>query len=408
MIKSDTDVLIIGGGPAGSVAAASLIKEGVKVVVVEKTKFPRFVIGESLLPRCMDLLEEAGLLDAIKSCDFQVKNGAKFIKGDLSCDFNFDEQFSDSWSWTWQAPRADFDEALINKVIELGADVKFETSVEGIVFLEDKVETKIVSDNKESIITSKYIIDCSGYGRVLPRLLDLSIPSTLSPKSAFFTHIKDDKRNEEVDGDRIQAIILDEEVWAWVIPFSNGITSVGIVGDITIEEGNQESNFRKLIAKNTSLKKRFLDSDFVFEPKNIKGYSTKVKKYYGERFVLAGNSTEFLDPIFSSGVTFALESGALSAKLVARALKGEKVDWDTEYVDYLDQGIEVFRSYIDNWYDGTLHTIFFADDINPKIKEQICSVLAGYVWDKTNPCVKKHKKILKTLAKVIQLTKEME
>src|SRR5918993_4816232 len=107
------DVLVIGGGPAGSVSGSMLHQAGFSVRVVEKEKFPRFVIGESLLPRCMEVLEDTGLLEAIKKKNFQEKSGAKFMKGDQVSDFNFSDQFSKAWTWTWQVQRADFDLALI-------------------------------------------------------------------------------------------------------------------------------------------------------------------------------------------------------------------------------------------------------------------------------------------------------
>ena len=118
-----TDVLVIGAGPAGSIAAAKIHQAGIKVCVVEKEKFPRFVIGESLLPRCMEVLEDVGLLEAVKAKKFQEKFGAKFISGDDVLDFNFNEQFTDGWTWTWQVPRAEFDSTLIQTVIERGVTV---------------------------------------------------------------------------------------------------------------------------------------------------------------------------------------------------------------------------------------------------------------------------------------------
>src|ERR1041384_4676247 len=108
-MKNKKDVLVIGAGPAGSISAAMLHKAGFDVRVVEREKFPRFVIGESLLPRCMEVLEDAELLDAIKAKNFQEKFGAKFLKDGKVSDFNFTEQYSKGWNWTWQVPRAEFD-----------------------------------------------------------------------------------------------------------------------------------------------------------------------------------------------------------------------------------------------------------------------------------------------------------
>jgi flavin-dependent dehydrogenase len=118
--------------------------------------------------------------------------------------------------------------------------------------------------------------------------------------------------------------------------------------------------------------------------------------------VLTGNVTEFLDPVFSSGVTLATVSSQLAGNLVIRKLKGEEIDWAKEYTEPMMQGVNTFRSYVTNWYDGTLDTIFFAEDQDPFIKSQICSVLAGYVWDLNNPYVKFHHNALYKLSSMIE------
>lgn len=397
-----TEVLVIGAGPSGSIAAAQLIKEGIQVTVIEKTKFPRFVIGESLLPRCMDILESVDLIESIKNKGFQEKFGAKFIMGDDSCDFNFSEQYTKGWDWTWQVPRADFDKALIDEVEGRGAEVLYESTVENVEFLEDEVITTFSHEGKSEQISSKYVIDGSGYGRVLPRLLDLEEASDMPARSAFFTHIKDENRGDGADQNRIQVLVIEPETWFWMIPFSNGVTSVGFVGDLPeVDVENPREFFQNMFEEHEYLKDRFGKCDFVFDPKLITAYSISVSRFYGDRYVLTGNSTEFLDPVFSSGVTFALESALKAAELVAKELRGEEANWETDYVNYIQTGVDVFRSYVNNWYDGTLHSIFFAKDIKQTIKEQICSVLAGYVWDKSNPYVKRHGSAPKTLAKVI-------
>ncbi|HMJ45759.1 MAG TPA: hypothetical protein VK498_00420, partial [Ferruginibacter sp.] len=120
-------------------------------------------------------------------------------------------------------------------------------------------------------------------------------------------------------------------------------------------------------------------------------------------FVLTGNVTEFLDPVFSSGVTLATVSSQLAANLVIRKLKGEEIDWNKEYTEPMMQGINTFRSYVMAWYEGTLDTIFFVDKPNLNIKNMICSVLAGYVWDLSNPYVKHHTTALTKLARLIQI-----
>jgi flavin-dependent dehydrogenase len=140
----------------------------------------------------------------------------------------------------------------------------------------------------------------------------------------------------------------------------------------------------------------------VFEPRMLESWSSTTDRFYGEGFVLTGNVTEFLDPVFSSGVTLATVSSQLAAGLVIRKLKDEQVDWEAEYTLPMMQGVDTFRSYVNTWYDGTLDTIFFADNQDPLIKSQICSVLAGYVWDLENPYVKNHKTALTKLASIIR------
>ncbi len=403
------DVLVIGAGPAGTIAASILNKEGFKVKIVEKQQFPRFVIGESLLPRCMDHLDAAGLLDAVKAQGFQEKFGAKFVRGGQICDFNFADQFTKGWNWTWQVPRAQFDKTLADAVEKKGVPVEYKTGVTAIRFNDDhsSVTTVEHADGSQKEIEARFIVDASGYGRVIPKMFDLDKPSGFPVRKAFFAHIKDAKRPEGIDGNRITVVVHTPDVWIWIIPFSTGITSVGFVGTPEFFEqfnGTDENAYRKMIAADQTTAERFLNAELILPPTVIAGYAITTKKLFGDGFVLTGNATEFLDPVFSSGVTFAMESGHTAAKLVARHLRNDTtIDWDKDYTQHMMQGINTFRTYVTSWYDGTLHDIFFAADIQKSFKSQICSVLAGYVWDLNNPFVKKHDTALKALAKVIEI-----
>ncbi|WMJ72389.1 NAD(P)/FAD-dependent oxidoreductase [Cytophagaceae bacterium ABcell3] len=404
----ETDVLVIGAGPAGSIAASILKNEGFEVKIVEKEEFPRFVIGESLLPRCMENLEYAGLLDAVDKAGFQKKFGAKFshVRNGHITDFDFSTQFTKGWSWTWQVKRADFDTILAKEVEKKGVKVSYKSTVTKVSFIQNHASLTTIQkeDGTFYTIKAKFIVDASGYGRVLPRLLKLDEPSDFPVRAAFFSHIKDPNRPKGSDGNRILIIDYTDGVWLWVIPFSDGTTSVGVVGDpdiINRYEGDEINQFAQWIEAVPDLKGRFSPEDIVLGPKKITGYSAAVKKLYGDGFVLTGNSTEFLDPIFSSGVTLASESSAVAAKLIARQLKGEKPDWETEYSDYLKLGVDVFRAFVKRWYDGNLQKIFFTSESNIELKSQICSVLAGYVWDLNNPFVKKHDRAILALANVL-------
>ena len=407
MQRIQTDILIIGAGPAGCVAAALVRKAGLNARIVDRAKFPRFVIGESLLPRCMDHFEEAGFLEALKQQGYQVKHGAVFLKGEDRCDFQFKEQFTKGYDWAWQIPRDHFDNVLANEIQKQGVPIDFETTVTNVTFNgSDSITTVAEKDGNERQIEARFVIDSSGYGRVLPRLLDLNIPSDLPKRNTLFTQFKDAKRPDNEDADRIVVVSHTDNVWIWIIPFSNGYTSVGFVGDPSFfkdREGSIEEQFRSMLANEPKTCTRFADAEMRFDPVMINDYSVSVKQLYGDGFALTGNASEFLDPVFSAGVTFATETGSIAAKLACRQLRGETIDWDSEYVKPVQDGIDVFRTYINGWYDGTLHKIFFADNPGQENKNMICSVLAGYVWDLKNPYVTKHKRRVETLARVIEI-----
>jgi flavin-dependent dehydrogenase len=409
MNSESVDVLVIGAGPAGCIAAATANKLGLKVRVVEKLRFPRFVIGESLLPRVMDHLDATGLLPFVEAAGFQKKFGAKFVMGDQTCDFNFSECHTPGWTWTWQVPRAQFDTLLTEGLRAQGIRVDFGIGVETIDFNPDESSvTHVVDENgNASHIQARFIIDGSGYGRVIPKLLGLNKPSGFDTRKSHFTHLTDPNRPTGIEGNRITVVVHGERIWIWVIPFSNGLTSVGYVGDPEFFSGlplDPDERMRALILASPFLSHRFKDCEMKLAPRTIEGYAITSTQFFGKGFVTVGNATEFLDPVFSSGVTFAMESGATAARVVAKKLGGQPFDFKTEYVDHMMQGINTFRTFVNTWYNGDLHQIFFAKTHTPEIKKQICSVLAGYVWDKTNPVVLKHEKTIANLARVIRIS----
>lgn len=408
MNEIQVDVLIIGAGPSGCVAAAYLQKHNKNVKVVEKSKFPRFVIGESLLPRCMDHFEEVGLLDCLKKAGFEKKYGARFLSGDIVCNFDFSKKHTDGWDWTWQVPRADFDNILATELVNKGVDINFEHEVIDVNFNENGTSVTHINDENGTTykVHAKHIIDSSGYGRVLPRLLGLDKPSTIPEHSSIFAHVKDTKRPEGEEGTLITFDVLDTDTWFWVIPFSNGDTSIGFVGKtdyLDSFEGDTTTKLKQLLKTSQYYYKRFEGLDFKFPPVCIKNYAKSVTQLYGKGYALTGNSAEFLDPVFSSGVTFATESALKAAKLITKELNQEAVDWEEEYTGYIMKGVNVFATYVKEWYTGNLQTLFFHRPENPEIKKQICAVLAGYVWDETNPFVKKHNRLVKTLAHLIKM-----
>jgi len=406
------DVLVIGAGPSGTVAATYLANLGYSVMIVEKQEFPRYVIGESLLPKSMEHFEKTGLLPALEEQHFEIKAGALFIKDGKEFRISFDDNFTPGWTWTWQVPRKQFDKTLADETQKKGVEIRYKSTLASIDFSDPelvKFRTQLLDSYQDC--TAKFVIDSSGYGGVLTKMLD--IPLHVSPTSnmAVYTKLKDDTRDQYATPMQISFEILETDLWLWVIPFHNGNTSLGFVGnrkyfsDFLEEGADVTASFNRMFDRSVKFKERFQGRELLFEPKVHTDYSRSSEKFFGDRYVLTGNTTEFLDPVFSSGVAFATESGYVAAQLVDRQLKGEQIDWQKEYVDHLEYGINVFRTYVKEWYTGNLQKIFFHVNINPLMKKQLTSVLAGYVWDNNNPFVKKHDSIIRTLAEVVDIEK---
>lgn len=403
-MSTQFDVAVIGAGPAGSVASALLRKKGYQVCVLEKQHFPRFVIGESLLPHCMEMLEEAGFADAVRAePGFQLKNGAAFSWGSRYTEFDFTDKFSDGPGTTYQVRRAVFDKILIGEAAKQGVEVRFGHGVTAFDNSGDFARLNIETDTGESYeLTAKFVLDASGYGRVLPRLLDLETPSHLPPRQAHFTHIDDNITNPKFDRNKILITTHPQhrDVWIWLIPFGGNRCSIGVVGTPDKLVGESETVLKKFVYEcpmlNEILDKAVWENDFPF--RSIQGYSANVKSLHGRHFALLGNAAEFLDPVFSSGVTIALHSAKLAADLLAKQLEGGTANWDTEFAEPLMIGVDTFRTYVDGWYDFRFQNVVYAPDRSPEISRMLSSILAGYAWDTENPFVAKSEQRLTALS----------
>lgn len=359
MVK-EVDVFIIGAGPAGSISGAKLVQDGFSVKIVDKLKLPRFVIGESLLPRCNELLENANMLQPVADAGFQFKGGAIFeSQNNDYLPLDFSQNLGQKWGSSFQVKREQFDKLLIDDAEAKGCDVEYEVEVTDYDENENIVTVKN-SDGTTEQYKAKKVLDASGYGRVLPRLLNLEADSSLALRRATFARVDNDIRPEgETNGYIIISVVGDNDAWIWNIPFSDGTTSVGIV---CTEEYFQSHNmsdeqfWEHIIYTYPHTAKRYKNSKRTVEVGSLSGYSAAVTKLFDKNYVLTGNASEFLDPVFSSGVTLALESGAKAAELTAKELKGEEVDYKSEYEDYMMMGINVFRDYVNAWYDGKLVT----------------------------------------------------
>lgn len=387
------DVLVIGAGPSGAIASALLKRKGWDVLVLEAQKFPRFSIGESLLTHCMDFLDEAGMLEAVQKGGFQYKNGAAFIRGDAYGDFDFSDKFTPGHDSTFQVLRASFDKLLADEAQKQGVEIRYEMRVTAASM--DGAEPTLTArdaDGREHRFAAKFVLDASGFGRILPKLLDLETPSSFPARSAVVTHIEDRIPDGAFDRNKVQIIVHPEhaDVWYWLIPLGTQRCSVGCAARSEFFDrypAELDVRLRSLVAEEPFLSRLLVDARWDTPVREIAGYSANVKSMYGKGYALLGNAAEFLDPIFSSGITIAMRSASMAAKLLDRQLRGEAVDWAQEFEQPLRRGVDTFRAYVDAWYDGRFQTVMFAKNQVPGIRRMICAVLAGYAWDETNPFV---------------------
>lgn len=402
-----SDVIIIGAGPAGSVAAAMLANAGLSVDVLEREHFPRFSIGESLLPQAMEWLDEAGLLQDVIEAGFQHKNGACFAWGDKFESFDFRLKTSSGWGTTYQVRRDKFDDILAKGAMRQGARIHFGQTV--VAMRPDKQAPSLTVRNEAGEtreMRARFILDASGFGRVLARLLDLESPTGFPPRMSIFTHVIDHIPPEAHDRNKILVTINphNPEIWYWLIPLADGLCSMGVVGrpeDLEKHGATNEERLINLVAQTSQMSKLLAKSERIRDVNSIMGYACNVSSLTGNGYALLGNAGEFLDPVFSSGVTIALKSASLASKLVIRQLRGDAPDWEQEFKLPLSRGIETFRAYVSGWYDGTLQQVIFNTPPDPnKVKRMITSVLAGYAWDEENPFVREPAHYLKVVSEL--------
>ncbi|KPA94446.1 flavin-dependent dehydrogenase [Pseudomonas asplenii] len=404
------EVLVIGAGPSGAIAAALLKRNGHDVLIVERQHFPRFSIGESLLSHCLDFVEEAGMLDAVNAAGFQLKNGAAFAWGERYSAFDFGKTFSNGKPTTFQVQRADFDKLLADQAALQGVEIRYGEEIVGADFERPQPQLQVRrEDGSEYRLEARFVLDASGYGRVLPRLLDLEAPSGFPVRQAVFTHIEDRIDHPGFEREKILITTHPEkrDIWFWTIPFSNGRCSLGVVADASHFAGRDDdldACLKGFVAETPSLQRVLQNAEWDTPARAIGGYSANVKSLHGPGYALLGNAAEFLDPVFSSGVTIAMRSASMAAGLLHRQLQGESVDWQSQFAEPLKRGVDTFRCYVEGWYAGTFQDVIYHPGSSEEIRAMISSILAGYAWDERNPFVSEPKRRLRMLSEICAST----
>ncbi len=406
MTEKNPDVIVIGAGPSGAIASALLVQKGYSVLVIEREEFPRFSIGESLLPQCMAFVEEAGMLAAVQAGDFQFKNGAAFQHDGKYTNFDFTDKFSAGPGTTFQVQRGRFDKILADEAARFGADIRYRHEITAVDISGERPRvTYRTPEGEVRESSAKFLLDASGFGRTLPRLLDLEYPSDFPVRQACFTHVRDNITDEKFDRNKILVSIhpTQRDTWYWTIPFANGTCSLGVVAKqefFAPYSENLEERLMTIVREEPQLAKLLERAEIIQPARQITGYSANVKSLHGNNFALLGNAGEFLDPVFSSGVTIAMKSASMAAGLLDRQMKGETINWETQYAIPLKKAVDTFRTFVTAWYDQRFQDVIFHEEKSPEVKAMICSILAGYAWDENNPYVKHSEKRMNTLVEL--------
>ena len=379
-------VIIIGGGPAGSVAASRLAQRGINALVLEREKFPRFHIGESLLPNGNHVLKAIGVWDKIAAAGFMEKRGAQFTLADRSRTVR--NVFAQGWipglEMTYQVERARFDEILLRHAQSLGAQVCEETSVTGVERHDQLWRISADHHGQAIALTADWVIDASGRHSVMGRAMKLEkSPLPYPGRMAVFNHFEHMQRDPGDSAGDIIIMRLDD-AWFWAIPISPTVTSVGLVlqKNTKREKGesweslfwrkvSQSSFFSAALAPATALGEYRIDSDYSFSY-NVFGQ---------ENCLLTGDAASFIDPVFSSGVYLALESGLLAADTIADALATPAAAVSAtlykNYTQHMKTQIGYMRQLIDIYYDDDACEVFMSPRPLLQLPQAINSVLAG-------------------------------
>ena len=404
------DIVVVGAGPSGSIAAALLKRRGWDVLVLEAQQFPRFSIGESLLAHCLDFVAEAGMMEAVQAAGFQYKNGAAFVRGTDYGEFDFADKFTPGRDSTFQVQRAAFDKLLADEAAKQGVEIRYEVRVAAVDVTSTqsgrpRPRVRAQDAGREYEVEARFVLDASGFGRTLPKLLQLETPSAFPVRNAVFTHVADHAPAGSFDRNKIQVVIhpRHRDVWYWLIPFPRGRCSLGCVARREFFDAyptDLDARLRQVVAEEPFLARVLANAEWDTPARGLSGYAANVKSMYGPGFALLGNAAEFLDPVFSSGVTIAMRSASMAAQVLDAQLRGAAVDWQSQFEVPLRKGVDTFRAYVRAWYDGRFQDIMFAKTQPPEIRRMICSILAGYAWDETNPFVAEPERRLDMVAKL--------
>ncbi len=355
------DTLVIGAGPAGSSTAALLAEQGFRVLVLEKEKFPRYHIGESLLPFTFHPLKRLGLLERMRGSEFVKKYSVQFISasGKASQPFYFSTRYAPDVAQTWQVLRSEFDQILMDNARAKGANVLEETTVEELIQEEARtVGVRAHSKSGEHLeFRAPMTVDCSGREAIAPTRLNWRIREPKLNKVAVWTYYRGALRDEGIDAGATTVAYVPEKGWFWYIPQHRDMISVGIVaeGKYLTRDGvrDPEQIFQREIEQTQWIKAHLACGKPVEPYRLTSEFSWRSRYCAADGLLLAGDAFGFLDPVFSSGVMLALKSGSLAADAITAAFQAQDFSAErfTEYSRVMREGLENMRKLVYAFYD---------------------------------------------------------
>lgn len=389
------DVIIVGGGPGGSTLASSLAKRGRHALVLEREKFPRFHIGESLLPCSRSVFAALGLDDELDS-RFLRKYGARFLCSQTGRQntYRFADAYDAAFDYAYQVPRAEFDKVLLDHAKALGAEVREEWEASEVIFDGSRaIGVRARSVHEPSKLVELYapvIADATGRDTLLASRTRQKAHIPRLDKTAFFSHFRGTFRQQGIDEGNIQIVIF-EHGWFWFIPFRGDVTSVGaVVSSEWIKQrpkGESLDAFFMRTVELSSWAKEFLAGAKVERSVGaLADFSYRIDQLAGDGWLFVGDAGGFLDPLFSTGAHLAIQGGFLAAETIDEALKCGDVSRAafTSYEAAVRYAVDLFLGVVQGFYAGQFRELLFEENQRKPMRKIITSILSGDVFHQKN------------------------